>query len=136
MKIWSMSINAGDTTIDDCPEELIETLMRCKPTMKNPLRDPAPKATTTSSIPSPAFLQNPPHYPSYGPVTPLPYYPYHHIYLPQIYQPCQELSPLSPPRRRAELLMSSTIHFENDTNSNKLTEYFDWLAKGYPGKAQ
>ena len=32
--------------------------------------------------------------------------------------------------------MSSPIRFENDTNSDKLTEYFDWLAKGYPGKAQ
>src|SRR5436190_17225961 len=113
MKIWSMSINAGDTTIDDCPEELIETLMRCKPTMKNPLRDPAPKATTTSSIPSPAFLQNPPHYLSYGSVTPLPYYSYHYTYLPPIYQPRQEPSPPSPPRRRAELLTSSPIRFEN-----------------------
>ena len=28
------------------------------------------------------------------------------------------------------------MRFENDPNSDKLTEYFDWLARGYPGKAQ
>jgi len=130
-----MSINAGDTTIDDCPEELAKTLMPCKPTMKNPLRDPVPKPTTTTSTTLP--FQNPPHYPSYGPVTPLPYYPYNHSYLPPTYQPHHERSLPSPPRRRVELQASSSpIHFENDPNSDKLTEYFDWLARGYPGKAQ
>ena len=136
MKIWSMSINAGDTTIDDCPEDLAKTLMPCRPTAKNLLRDPAPKATTTSSIPTPSFLQNPPHYPPYGPVTPLPYYPYNHPYLPPTYQPRQEPSPPSPPRRRAEPQASSPIRFENDPNSDKLKEYFDWLVRGYPGKVQ
>src|SRR5579859_5441968 len=109
--------------------------MPCKPTMKNPLRDPVPKPTTTSSTTLP-LLQNPPHYPSYGPITPLPYYPYNHSYLPPTYQPHQEPSPPSPPRRRAELQASSPIRFENDPNSDKLREYFDWLARGYHGKAQ
>lgn len=131
-----MSINAGDTTIDDCPEDLAKSLMPCKPTMKNPLRDPVPKARTTPSTTSPSFLHNPSHYPPYGPVTPHPYYPYGHPYLPPTYQPRQERSPPSPPRRRTELPASSPIRFESNVNSDKLTEYFDWLVKGYPGKTQ
>src|SRR5579859_1232060 len=136
MKIWSMSINAGDTTINDCPENVAKTLMPCRPTAKNPLCDPVSKATTTSLIPTLSFLQNPSHYPPYGHVAPFPYYQYNHPYLPPTYQPRQEPSPPSPPRRRAELQASSPIRFENDPNSDKLTEYFDWLAKGYAGKTQ
>ena len=131
-----MSINAGDTTIDDCPEDLAKSLMPCRPTMKNPLCDSVPKATTTPSTTSPSFLHNPRHYPPYGPVTPHPYYHYGHPYLPPTYQPRQERSPPSPPRRRTELPTSSPIRFENDINSDKLTEYFDWLVRGYPGKTQ
>src|SRR5204862_3847552 len=46
------------------------------------------------------------------------------------------LLPLYPPYRRVELQVFSPAHLEADPNSDKLTEYFDWLARGYPGKVQ
>jgi len=136
MKSWSMAINDDEATVDDCPPELIKTLMPARPSQKNPLRNPTPKVV--EKVPDlPASVLPTPH-PNhlYPPVTPLPYYPYPHPYPPPTYRHYQEHSPPSPPRRRVELPASSPIRFEVDPNSDKLTEYFDWLIRGYPGKAQ
>jgi hypothetical protein len=136
MKTWSMAINDEEATSEDCLPSLIRTLMPAKLTQKNPLRNPVPKVVEKKPEPAQSVFQTTvPGHP-YPPITPLPYYPYGHPYPPPIYHRRQEHSPPSPPRRRVELQATSPVRFENDPNSDKLSEYFDWLIQGYPSKAQ
>ena len=113
-----MAINDDEVTVDDCPPELIKTLMPARPSQKNPLRKPVSKVV--EKVPEPtAPTPHPSHL--YPPVTPLPYYPYAHPYPPPTYRHYQELSPPSPPRRKVELPASSPVRFEVDPNADKLT---------------
>jgi hypothetical protein len=136
MKVWSMHINDDEATLDDCPPDLIKTLMPARQSQKNPLCNQGSKVVEKAPESVPSILPTP--YPGhlYQPITPLPYYPYPPQYPPPTYRHYQEHGSLSPPRRKVELLGSSPIRFELDPNSDKLTEYFDWLIQGYPGKAQ
>jgi hypothetical protein len=131
-----MAINSEETTPEDCPPALIRTLMPAKSTQKNPLRDPVLKVVEKAPEQKQSIFPTPIPSHVYPPHTPLPYYAYGHPYPPPTYHRHQERSPPSPPRRRAELQASSPIRFENDPNSDKLSDYFDWLTRGYPGKAQ
>ena len=136
MKTWSMAINNDEATLEDPPPALVRTLMPAKPSQKNPLRNPAPKVVEKVPEPPISILPNPHHGHLYQPLTPLPYYPYGPPYPPPTYPHHRERSPPSPPHRRVELQASSPAHFEANPNSDKLTESFDWLVRGYPGKAQ
>jgi hypothetical protein len=136
MKSWSMAINSDEATLEDCPPALVRILMPAKASQKNPLRNPAPKVVEKPPEPPTPILPNTHHGHLYQPFTPLPYYPYGPPYPPPTYPHRHERSPPSPPRRRVELQASSPVRFEADQNSDKLAEYFDWLVRGYPGKAQ
>ena len=110
--------------------------MPARSSQKNPLRVLPPKRAEKAPNPPPHIFASPhPGHP-YPPMTPLPYYGYPHPYAPPMYPPPQKTLPTSPHVRLVPQTASSPLRFESDPTSDKLTEYFDWLSLGYPGKSQ
>jgi hypothetical protein len=136
LKSWSIAINTDDATLDDCPPELIKSLMPARPSQKNPFRAAPSKPQEKAPVVAAPVIATPqPGYP-YPPTTPFPYYPYVSQYHPAMYQAQRERSPSPASRRISRLQASSPIRLESDVTVDKLTEYFDWLMQGFPGKAK
>ena len=136
LKSWSKAINTDEATIEDCSPALIKTLMPARSTQKNPLRVQAAKPAEQTSNATPTAIPPPHHGQLYQQMPPIPYYPYPPPYSQPMYQPHQDRSGYSPHPRPSTTQVSSPLRFETDKSSDKLTEYFEWLAQGYPGKAQ
>ena len=131
-----MAINEGEGTLDDCPPTLITTLQPARSSQKNPLRIQASKTVQKAPDPLLPTFSTPHSGHPYQSMTLLPYYPYPPPYHQQIYRPYPEHSLLSPQPHQSQLPVSSPLRFESNPNADKLTEYFEWLIQGYPGKAQ
>ena len=110
--------------------------MPARSTQKNPLRVQTAKPVEQAPNATPAAIPTPHHGHLYQPITPMQYYPYAPPYPPPMYQPHPDRSSYSPHPRASNVQASSPLRFETDTDADKLTEYFQWLAQGYPGKAQ
>lgn len=131
-----MAINTDEATLEDCPTELIKSLMPALRTQTNPLRAPASRAVQKPVKMPPAINATPhPGYP-YPPATPFPYYQYPPPYHAAPYPPPRERSASPVARHVVHLPASSPIRFESDITIDKLKEYFDWLIKGFPGKSE
>lgn len=132
MKTWSMMINTDGEDLETCPTALAKTLMPSRKSGRNPLREQASKAasisidSSSSSSATPTPCQLPPSLP------PHPYYSYGDPYHPPIYRHYRERSPHTPIPSRNDVVASSPIAFEIGDNRDKLTNYFDWLARVYP----
>ena len=106
LKVWSIAINDEDATLEDCPPELIRTLMPARSSQKNPLRNPPPK--NVEKAPDSSVPIHPTPHPGHlhQPFTPLSYYPYPPPYHPPTYRQYPERSPPTPLCHRTELQAS------------------------------
>jgi len=136
MKAWSVAINNDEATVDDCPPNLIKSLMPARSSQKNPLRVLPQKPVEKAPDPSPLVFASPHVGLLFPPMTPLPYYGYPNPYPPPMYHQHPDTRPPSPHPRSVPQIASSPLRFESDPTSDKLTDYFDWLCQGYPRKCQ
>jgi len=136
LKTWSMAINVDEATLEDCPTDVIKTLMPAVRTQKNPLRAEHAKLVKKALEPAPATIATPQHVYQYPPLSTYSYPPYMPSYPQAMYPHCPERS--QSPIRAAipPLLASSPIHLESDHSVDKLRDYFDWLIRGFPGKSE
>lgn len=142
MKTWSMAINEDNGDLDTAPTSLTKTLMPAKGGTKNPYRDTGNKAN------KPSVTESTPTHPSNLPLSqffqyPSPYYPYvggpHYPQLPLPLAPHQQ--PLAHDAQSAERAQlprhrSSSLPSEADLSVDKLSDYFTWLTRINPTKAE
>jgi len=139
LKTWSMAINEDNGDIDEAPMSLAKTLMPSKSGTKNPFRDTGDKPVAKDTTPAHPPNLPPSHYyqypPSYYPYGASPHYPQlpppllQHQQLPMQAAPGPEHAPKSPHR-------SSSVPSEADGLIDKLAEYFNWLTRLNPTKAE
>jgi hypothetical protein len=143
LQTWSIGINnstdAEPVDLETPPKALAESLKPAKRGKTNPL-----VAEATKPPPSPAPLQYPPlppFHPAVHPMYPLYPYPNYPPYQQQLPPPpyalpAQPTAPVHPPTTmEATQLRSSPIMSDSEDSNVKLDEYFAWLTKLNPSKA-
>lgn len=129
LKIWSVSINEGEGTLDKPTDDFIKSLLPVKGGKTNPLRPVIEKHAKIASLPP--NLQTPAH-PTYSPwgMPPYPYFTQYGLPTPQSFMlpaTAHAPAPLTPSKMPVEL-RSSSMPSDID-NVERMIEYLDWLAK-------
>jgi hypothetical protein len=142
MKTWSMAINVEEGDLETAPSALAKTFMPSRKTAINPFRE-TPKETPAKDINATQGANLPP--PPYPPYSYSGFYPYaspqypqlppHPLHLPQLPEHATSTPEVrkSPVRRNDR---SSSLPSEVDPSTDKLVEYFKWLTKVNPMKAE
>lgn len=144
LRTWSVAINnASDdlpADVETPPIPLAESLAPVKSGSKNPLRketnkQPSKELTTPAPFQPPFLPTMPPAYPFY-PYP--PYSPYQHPSLPPPYVPPAPAAVATalPAAPTATHISSSPIFSDGEESVDKLDEYFAWLARLNPTKAE
>jgi hypothetical protein len=143
MKVWSIAINEDEGDIEAAPLALAKTLMPAKHGIKNPFRENNDKPVATDANPP-----NPPLHPQSYPQFPYGFFPFgapsSYSQLPPAFPPSPYAIPMAnnPTPHSASRHgndrrhRSSSLPSEADLSSDKLEEYFNWLARVNPTMSQ
>jgi hypothetical protein len=139
LRTWSIAINNSTdedpADITTAPRSLAESLRPTKAATKNPLCEKPTTVTPTASASTQATfapIMQPP-YPFFGypPFFPYQQQPHPPHYVPQATIP----APPEPPATVVSAQCSSPVLPDRDDSSDNLDEYFNWLTKLNPTKA-
>jgi len=130
LKVWSVSINDGQGTLDKPTDDFIKSLMPVKGGQTNPLRPAIEKPAKIVSLPPNPQTPAQPTYPPY-PMQPYPYFTPYGLPTPQPFMlqaTAHAPAPLTPHSKVHVELRSSSLPSDVD-NVERMIDYLDWLAK-------